>query len=88
MPKHGTYPENILDLYSDLNGLFDREIDIGLVTPRSDPLYRWEVFLSGKPLYEDIPGRFEEEYRIAGNIFRDTEKFRRLEWEIIMEKYE
>ena len=85
-PEHGTFPD-LIPMLGELCAVFGMEPDIGIVTSRSDPLYRWEVYRTGKPLYEDEPGRFDEEYRVAWHIYMDTEKFRRLEREIIEEKY-
>ena len=85
VPKHGTYPKDILKLYSDISKLFEHEIDIGIITSRSDPLYRWEVFREGLALFEDKPGVFDNEYIAAWKVFLDTEHLRKLEKEIISE---
>ena len=85
VPKHGAYPKNILKLYSDISKLFEHEIDIGIITSRSDPLYRWEVFREGLALFEDKPGVFDNEYIAAWKVFLDTEHLRKLEKEIISE---
>ncbi|MBL7191972.1 nucleotidyltransferase domain-containing protein [bacterium] len=84
MPKHRTHPEKY-KLLVELDFVFECEIDSCLIDSDSDPLLRWEVFRVGLPLYEDEPWRFDDEYILAWKIFLDTEKFRRLEREIIRE---
>lgn len=84
MPMHGTHPDK-LRLLAKFAELFDIEIDSCIVDSNSDPLHRWEVFRGGKPLYEDREGRFDEEFVNAWKVFCDTEKFRRMEREIIDE---
>lgn len=84
MPKHRTHPDKYKILV-DLDRVFEIEIDSCLINSDSDPLHRWEVFRLGKVLYEDEPGRFDDEYILSWKIYLDTEKFRRLEREIIEE---
>ena len=84
MPKHRTHPDKYNVLY-ELDKLFEIEIDSCLIDSDSDPLHRWEVFRLGKVLYEDEPGRFDDEYILSWKIYLDTEKFRRWERERIEE---
>ena len=84
MPKHGIRFDKY-KLLIEFDKLFPHEIDSCIITSDSDPLHRWEVFRVGIPLYEDRPDRFVEEFVLAWKIFLDTEKFRRLEREIIEE---
>ena len=84
MPMHKTHPDKIKILV-ELDKTFEVEIDSCVIDSNSDPLHRWEVFRGGKPLYEDRAGRFDEEFVNAWKVFCDTEKFRRIEKEIIDE---
>ena len=84
MPKHRTHPDRY-EVLAALDRVFEIEIDSCLIDSDSDPLHRWEVFRLGKVMYEDEPGRFDDEYILAWKIFLDTEKFRRWERERIEE---
>ena len=80
-------PADWLKVFVRLQDFFQQELDLAEVSSASDPLFRWEVFREGVPLYEDEPGRFDREFFAAQKVYWDTEKFRRREWEMIEEKY-
>jgi predicted nucleotidyltransferase len=82
MPKHHTRPQ-WLSLLSDIHTTFEIEVECAIITTETDPLFRWEVFRQGIALYEDEPGRFNDEYVMAWKIYLDTAKLRRWEKEVI-----
>lgn len=87
MFKHGKRSKDWLRVFRKLEEFFNRELDFAEVSSSSNPLFRWEVFRDGVPLYEDEPGRFDEEQRVARWIFWDTERLRKISWQIIEENY-
>ena len=87
MFRRGQRPQDWLRVFSLLQSFFEPELDLAEVSSDSDPLFRWEVFREGIPLYQDEPGRFDREFFAAQKVYWDTEKFRRMEWEMIEEKY-
>jgi predicted nucleotidyltransferase len=70
-------PERKLELLDELGELFgDREIDLVVLTPDTDPVLLREIFTEGRPLYEGRPGLFDDERLRAHKLYFDTEKLR------------
>jgi predicted nucleotidyltransferase len=70
-------PERKLELLDELGELFgDREIDLVVLTPDTDPVLLREIFTGGRPLYEGRPGLFDDERLRAHKLYFDTEKLR------------
>ena len=86
-PAHGVMVKNSAPIQVELEEAFEQEIDFAMVGALSDPLFRWEVYKEGIPLYEDRPERFDDEYWSALKVYEDTAHFRKEEWEFIKEKY-
>lgn len=73
-----------LELIYHLGSLFtDREVDLVVLSIDTDPVLLFEIFSSGKPLYEDRPGVFDSERLRAYKLYYDTEKLRRLQTEYL-----
>ena len=77
---------NKLKLIVQLELIFQKEIDIVTLTFATDPLLRYEIFFSGKPLFENNFGLFEEEKLKSWKLYIDTKKIRELRDQSI-EKY-
>ena len=74
---HRGAPERKLDLLYELGGLFvDREVDLVILTPDTDPVLLREIFTGGRPLYEERPEMFDDERLRAHKLYFDTEKLR------------
>lgn len=70
---------NKLDLIYRLGELYNiDDIDLVRLTPDTDPVLLWEIFMHGKPLFERHPGLFEKEKLKAWKIYQDTAKIRNL----------
>jgi predicted nucleotidyltransferase len=82
MPKHSARPK-WLNLLSDIRSTFETEVELAILTSDKEPLFKWEVFRQGIALYEDEPGRFNDEYVSAWKTYLDTAKLRRWEKEVI-----
>jgi predicted nucleotidyltransferase len=69
---------NKLKLIVQLELIFQKEIDIVSLTFATDPLLRYEIFFSGKPVFENSIGLFEEEKLKSWKLYIDTKKIRDL----------
>jgi predicted nucleotidyltransferase len=70
-------PERKLELLHELGGVFgDREVDLVVLTPDTDPVLLREIFTGGRPLYEERLGMFDDERLRAHKLYFDTEKLR------------
>ena len=73
-----------LDLIYHLGGLVgDREVDLVVQSLDTDPVLLFEIYSSGKPLYEERQDLFEDERLRACKLYYDTEKIRRLQSEFL-----
>jgi predicted nucleotidyltransferase len=73
-----------LELIYHLGALFaDREIDLVVLSIDTDPVLLFEIYSSGKPLYEEKPGVFDSERLRAYKLYYDTEKLRGLQAEYL-----
>lgn len=73
-----------LELIYHLGAFFvDREIDLVVLSIDTDPVLLFEIFSAGKPLYEDKPGVFDNEWLRACKLYYDTEKLRRMQAEYL-----
>ncbi|MFP4132100.1 nucleotidyltransferase family protein [Thiohalospira sp.] len=59
-----------------LEEVVQRPVDLLLLHAGTSPLARFEVFRDGIPLYQDRPGRFEEEQDRAFFLHADARLFR------------
>jgi len=65
-----------LNLIFELEGIFERQVDLVILSPTTDPLLRYEIFFSGKPIYMTDKNLFEENKLYAWKIYMDTKKIR------------
>jgi len=73
-----------LELIYQLGALFvDREVDLVLLSIDTDPVLLFEIYSSGKSLYEERPGVFDNERLRAYKLYYDTEKLRLLQAEYL-----
>lgn len=71
-------PERRLAIIGELQDLVGpRRVDVVFLTPDTDPVLRFEVFRSGRPLYEARAGLFVEEVVRALALYEDALPFRR-----------
>ena len=66
-----------LKLIFDFGDIFEKEIDLIVITKDTDPVLLYEIFSHGKLLYEKKEGLFMDQYLRAWHIYQDTEKIRR-----------
>ena len=71
-------PVNKLRLIFELEGIFEKQVDLVILNPMTDPLLRFEVFSMGKPFFMSKPHLFEEARLYAWKLYLDTEKIRTL----------
>ena len=69
---------NKLRLIFELEGIFEKQVDLVILNPMTDPLLRFEVFSRGKPFYMSKPHLFDEARLHAWKLYLDTEKIRTL----------
>ena len=75
-----------LDLIYKLDDLFNgKNIDLVNLTKDTDPLLLYEVFFSGKLLYEEYSGLFGKEKLKAWKLYIDSEKFRAVQRKYLKE---
>lgn len=72
-----------LQLIFELEGIFDQQVDLVVLTPFTDPVLLFEIFTNGKPIFEKEPFLFEEHKLIAWKKYLDTEKFRGMQHQYI-----
>ncbi len=65
-----------LKLIYKLDDFFNKKIDLVLLTSDTDPLLIYEIFSTGKCIYERKKGIFEKEKLRAWKLYLDTEKIR------------
>jgi predicted nucleotidyltransferase len=65
-----------LQLIYELADILNGEIDLVILTNDTDPILLYEIFSTGKILYEKRDGLFIEQYLRAWHIWQDTEKIR------------
>jgi predicted nucleotidyltransferase len=68
-----------LEMLLDLDGIFERRVDLIVLTPETDPLLKHEIFSNGKPLYEGCEGLFMRHKAAAWHEWIDTAPIRELE---------
>ncbi|MBN2093192.1 nucleotidyltransferase domain-containing protein [candidate division KSB1 bacterium] len=76
-------PIDKLQLIFDLEGIFDQQVDLVVLTPFTDPVLLFEIFTNGKPVFEKESFLFEEHKLIAWKKYLDTEKLRELQHQYI-----
>ncbi|MDP2993441.1 MAG: nucleotidyltransferase domain-containing protein [Deltaproteobacteria bacterium] len=59
------------------------DIDLVILTPDTDPVLLWEIFMEGRLIYERMAGLFEKEKLRAWKIYLDTERFRKYRREYV-----
>lgn len=69
---------NKLRLIFELEGIFDKPVDLVILNPMTDPQLRFEVFSRGRPLYMSKPHLFEAGKLYAWKLYLDTENIRKL----------
>lgn len=76
-------PENPPDAFAEGRWVAELErifhphsVDLVVLTPRTSPLTRFEVFRAGIPLYEAEEGQFDHERDRAFFLYADSAKFR------------
>lgn len=74
---------NKLLLIFELEGIFQKQVDLVLLKPTTDPLLRFEVFSTGKPLFMRQSYLFEESKLYAWKIYLDTKKIREMRKEYV-----
>ena len=72
-----------LHLIFELEGIFQEQVDLVILKPTTDPLLRFEVFSTGKPLFMSNSQLFEESKLQAWKAYLDTEKIRELRREYV-----
>ena len=65
-----------LELIFELEGIFERQVDLVISSPFTDPLLRYEIFISGELIYMPEKNLFEENKLYAWKIYIDTKKIR------------
>ncbi len=73
-----------LGLIYKFGELFDTDdIDLVILTPDTDPVLLWEIFMEGRLIYERMAGLFEKEKLRAWKMYMDTERFRKYRREYV-----
>lgn len=72
-----------LHLIFELEGIFQKQVDLVILKPSTDPLLRFEIFSTGKPLFMSNSQLFEESKLQAWKAYLDTEKIRQLRHEYV-----
>jgi len=67
-----------LQLIFELEGIFDRQVDLVLLRTYTDPLLLYEIFSTGKLVFESSAFLFEEYKLLAWKLYLDTKKIREL----------
>jgi uncharacterized protein len=71
-----------LDLLYELETIFHPEaVDLVILTPSTTPLLRYEIFIRGRPLFEEAEGLFEQGKLKAWKLYLDTAHLRKRELE-------
>jgi predicted nucleotidyltransferase len=74
---------NRLKLICALEGIFKKNVDLVVITRKTDPLLMFEIFSNAKLLYEREEGVFENYQLLAWKKYLDTKKIREKESEYI-----
>ena len=69
---------NKLLLIFELEGIFQKQVDLVLLKPTTEPLLRFEIFSTGRPLFMRQSHLFEESKLHAWKIYLDTKKIREM----------
>jgi predicted nucleotidyltransferase len=78
LPRHEPQGFELGEWQSALeDALAPKRVDLVVVDRNTPHVTRYEVFVRGKPLFEDPPGAFDREYDRAFFIYADSEKFRK-----------
>jgi predicted nucleotidyltransferase len=56
--------------------LVPKRVDLVVVDELTPHVTRYEIFVRGRPVFEDRPGLFDREYDRAFFVYADSEKFR------------
>lgn len=79
LPGRGDSPDILQWIFDFQEFFFERHVDLVVLSPETDPLLLHEIFLKGRPLYEDVPGVFQSERTRAWKLYLDTAPLRRLQ---------
>ena len=67
-----------LQLIYELDDIFDRQLDLVILTSSTDPLLQFEIFSAGILVFESRPFLFEEKKLLAWKLYLDTQKIREM----------
>jgi predicted nucleotidyltransferase len=76
-------PVDKLQLIFDLEGIFDRQVDLVVLTPFTDPVLLFEIFNNGKAIFEKESYLFKEHKLLAWKKYLDTERLREMQSQYI-----
>lgn len=68
-----------LQLIFDLEGIFDQQVDLVVLTPFTDPVLLFEIFNNGKAIFEKESYLFKEHKLLAWKKYLDTERLREMQ---------
>ena len=75
-----------LELIYQLDDIFyGKDIDLVVLTADTEPLLLYEIFFSGKVLYERCPGIFDAGRLRAWKLYIDTERLRAMQKKYLKE---
>jgi len=75
-----------LELIYQLDDIFNgKDIDLVVLTADTEPLLLYEIYLSGKVLYETCPGIFDSGRLRAWKLYIDTESLRAMQKKYLKE---
>ncbi len=61
----------------ELEDLLNAEVDVVLLTAKTEPILGWEIARNGRLIYEDRPGRWRNEQARLWHRYNDALPFRR-----------
>lgn len=82
-PVHGHIVDKLKLIFEFGELLKTEGIDLVVLTPETDPVLLYEIFMNGRPLYENSPELFEREKLRAWKLYLDTERLRRYQKEYL-----
>ena len=74
--KNRSRHKDKLKLIFELEGIFEKQVDLVILTPLTDPLLRYEIFFSGVPIFKRNETIFDEGKLHAWKMYVDTKKIR------------
>ena len=77
-------PDRRLEILGELQDVCGvPDVDLVFLHERTEPVLRFEIFRTGRPVFENVPGLFIEEKVRALMLFEDALPFRRLRRELL-----